>query len=84
MHGIHYAVSIFIATAVLWLLVHELANRDPIWPAATYVYIRQQLEPGFLSIVHRKAREIQGLICCDEGILLCFDCSRPMNFRSLE
>jgi hypothetical protein len=25
-HGIHYALSIFIATAVLWVLVHELAE----------------------------------------------------------
>src|SRR6516165_7320221 len=30
-HGIHYAVSISIATAVLWFLVHELAKSDPIW-----------------------------------------------------
>ena len=36
-HGIHYAVSIFIATAVLWLLVHKLAERDPIWAISSMV-----------------------------------------------
>jgi hypothetical protein len=25
-HGIHYALSIFIAAAALWLVVHELAE----------------------------------------------------------
>ena len=27
-HGIHYAVSIFFATAVLWVCVHELAKSN--------------------------------------------------------
>ena len=26
MHGVHYAVSIAIATAVLWICLHELAD----------------------------------------------------------
>ncbi|HXY13414.1 MAG TPA: hypothetical protein VEI26_02820 [Terriglobales bacterium] len=31
MHGVHYAVSIFIATAVLWLTVHKFAAKNPVW-----------------------------------------------------
>ena len=36
MHGIHYAVSMFIATAVLWLLVHELAETNPVWAITSF------------------------------------------------
>ena len=37
MRGIHYAVSIFIATALLWLLVHELAETNPVWAISSMV-----------------------------------------------
>jgi uncharacterized membrane protein YccC len=37
MHGIHYAVSIFFATTLLWLLVHELAEANPVWAISSMV-----------------------------------------------
>ncbi len=37
MHGIHYAVSIFFATAILWVLVHEMAEVNPIWAISSMV-----------------------------------------------
>ena len=37
MHGIHYAVSMFIATAVLWVCVHELAEANPVWAISSMV-----------------------------------------------
>src|SRR5271157_2642072 len=37
MHGIHYAVSIFFATAILWVLVHEMAEVNPVWAISSMV-----------------------------------------------
>jgi uncharacterized membrane protein YccC len=37
MHGIHYAVSIFFATAILWVLVHEMARANPVWAISSMV-----------------------------------------------
>ena len=37
MHGIHYAVSIFFATAILWILVHEMAEHNPVWAISSMV-----------------------------------------------
>ncbi len=37
MHGVHYAVSIFFATAVLWVLVHELGQANPVWAISSMV-----------------------------------------------
>ena len=37
MRGIHYAVSIFIATTVLWILVKEFGDANPIWAISSMV-----------------------------------------------
>jgi len=37
MHGIHYAVSIFFATAVLWVLVRKIGNGNPVWAISSMV-----------------------------------------------
>jgi len=37
MHGIHYAVSVFCATAVLWILVHKMTNANPVWAISSMV-----------------------------------------------
>ena len=37
MHGIHYAVSIFFATAILWFLVHKMAEANPVWAISSMV-----------------------------------------------
>ena len=31
LRGIHYAVSIFIATTILWVLAKEVGDANPIW-----------------------------------------------------
>lgn len=36
-HGIHYAVTIFIATAILWLLLQEWADLAPIWAISSMI-----------------------------------------------
>jgi len=37
MHGVHYAVSIFFATAILWYLVHRMSEANPVWAISSMV-----------------------------------------------
>jgi uncharacterized membrane protein YccC len=37
MHGVHYAVSIFFATAILWFLIHHMSEANPIWAISSMV-----------------------------------------------
>jgi uncharacterized membrane protein YccC len=37
LHGVHYAVSIFIATIVLWILIKVVADENPIWAISSMV-----------------------------------------------
>ena len=37
MHGIHYAVSIFFATALLWFLLRMMTEANPIWAISSMV-----------------------------------------------
>src|SRR5215467_9892274 len=67
MHGIHYAVSIFFATAVLWLLVHELAKRDPIWAISSMVATSDPLMKQ--AVLTFRARIINSLVGCAIGLL---------------
>ena len=67
MHGIHYAVSIAIATAVLWFLVHELAERDPIWAISSMVATSDPLMKQ--AVLTFRARIINSLVGCAIGLL---------------
>ena len=67
MHGIHYAVSIFLATAVLWLLVHELAKRDPIWAISSMVATSDPLMKQ--AVLTFRSRIINALVGCAVGLL---------------
>src|SRR5271165_5520414 len=37
MHGLHYAVSVVIATAVLWFIVPRMSNNNPVWAIGSMV-----------------------------------------------
>jgi uncharacterized membrane protein YccC len=37
LRGVHYAVSIFIATTILWILVKEVGDANPIWAVSSMV-----------------------------------------------
>jgi hypothetical protein len=37
MRGVHYAVSMFIATTVLWFVVKEIGDANPIWATSSMV-----------------------------------------------
>jgi len=67
MHGIHYAVSIFIATAILWILVHELAETNPIWAISSMVATSDPvMKQAMLTF---RARLINTLVGCAVGLV---------------
>ncbi len=67
MHGIHYAVSIFIATAILWVLVHHLAEANPIWAISSMVATSDPLMKQ--AILTFRSRIINTLVGCAIGLL---------------
>lgn len=67
MHGVHYAVSIFIATAVLWLLVHKLAEANAIWAISSMVATSDPLMKQ--AVLTFRSRIINTLVGCAIGLL---------------
>ncbi len=67
MHGIHYAVSIFIATAILWICVHELAESNPIWAISSMVATSDPLMKQ--ALLTFRARIINTMVGCAIGLL---------------
>lgn len=66
-HGIHYAVSIFFATAVLWVSLHELSKSNPIWAISSMVATS---DPSMKqSILLFRSRLINTLVGCAIGLL---------------
>ena len=65
MHGIHYAVSIFIATAILWICVHEMAQKNPIWAISSMVATSDPLMKNALTFF--RARITQCAVGCAVG-----------------
>jgi uncharacterized membrane protein YccC len=66
-HGIHYAVSIFIATVVLWLTVHKMAKSDPVWAISSMVATSDPLMKQALLFL--RSRIINTLVGCAVGLL---------------
>jgi uncharacterized membrane protein YccC len=66
-HGIHYAVSIFFATALLWFLVHEMAKRDPVWAISSMVATSDPLMKQAVMLL--RARITNTLVGCAVGLL---------------
>ena len=67
MHGVHYAVSIFLATVVLYILVHRLAKADPVWAISSMVATSDPLMKQ--AILFLRARVINTLMGCAVGLL---------------
>ena len=86
MHGIHYAVSIFFATAILWLLVHKMAEANPVWAISSMVATSDPEMKQAVKIL--RARLANTLLGCLVGLafiaiggmkLLTLPCSRHSN-----
>lgn len=66
MHGVHYALSIFCATAVLWFLVHRMAELNPIWAISSMVATSDpQMKQAWLIL---RGRLINALVGCLVGL----------------
>ena len=67
MHGVHYAVSIAIATAVLWVCVHEIAEANPVWAISSMVATSDPLLKT--ALLTFRARIINTTVGCAIGLL---------------
>jgi len=67
MHGIHYAVSIFFATAILWILVHKMAEANPVWAISSMVATSDPAMKQAMQIL--RARITNTLVGCMVGLL---------------
>jgi len=66
MHGIHYAVSIFFATAILWLLVHRMMEANPVWAISSMVATSDPAMKQAMQIL--RARITNTLVGCLVGL----------------
>lgn len=67
MHGVHYAVSIFLATVVLYILVHRLAKANPVWAISSMVATSDPLMKQ--AMLFLRSRVINTLMGCAVGLL---------------
>ena len=66
MHGVHYAVSIFFATAVLWLVMHKLGRANPIWAISSMVATSDPVMKQALLMF--RSRIINTMVGCAIGL----------------
>jgi uncharacterized membrane protein YccC len=67
MHGIHYALSIFLATVLLWISVHEMAKSNPVWAISSMVATSDPLMKQALTFF--RSRIINTMVGCAVGLL---------------
>jgi uncharacterized membrane protein YccC len=67
MHGIHYAVSIFFATAILWVLIHKMAQANPVWAISSMVATSDPAMKQAMQIL--RARIANTLVGCLVGLV---------------
>jgi uncharacterized membrane protein YccC len=67
LRGIHYAVSIFIATTVLWILVKELGDANPIWAISSMVATSDPQVRQALSTF--RGRILNTMLGCAVGLI---------------
>jgi uncharacterized membrane protein YccC len=67
MHGIHYAVSMFIATAILWAVLKRIPGTDPIVAISSMVATSDPLMKTARATF--RARLINALVGCVLGLV---------------
>jgi uncharacterized membrane protein YccC len=67
LRGIHYAVSIFIATTVLWVLAKQIGDTNPIWAISSMVATSDPHVKQSLSTF--RGRILNTLLGCVVGLL---------------
>ena len=67
MRGVHYAVSLFVATTVLWIAVKEIGDANPIWAISSMVATSDpQMKQALQTF---RGRIINTLLGCAIGLL---------------
>ena len=67
MFGVHYAINIFIATTILWVLVKEVGDANPIWAVSSMVATSDpQVKQAFSTL---RGRILNTLLGCVVGLL---------------
>ena len=70
MHGVHYAV-IFVATAILWFLVHKMAQTNPVWAISSMVATSDPAMKQAVLIL--RSRVVNTLVGCIVGLIFIGD-----------
>lgn len=65
--GVHYAVSIFIATTALWIVVKEIGDANPIWAISSMVATSDPNMKVAMSTF--RGRILNTLLGCAMGLL---------------
>ena len=65
--GVHYAVSLFVATTVLWIVVKEIGDGNPIWAISSMVATSDPQVKQALQTF--RGRIINTLLGCAIGLL---------------
>ena len=67
LRGIHYAASMFIATTVLWILVKEYGDANPIWAISSMVATSDpQVKQALLTF---RGRIVNTVLGCAVGLV---------------
>ena len=67
MRGVHYAVGLFVATTVLWIVVKEIGDANPIWAISSMVATSDpQVKQGLQTF---RGRIINTLLGCATGLV---------------
>ena len=66
--GIHYAVSIFVATTVLWIIVRKIGDANPIWSISSMVATSDPQVKQALQTF--RGRIINTLLGCGVGLVI--------------
>lgn len=66
--GVHLAVNIFFATIILWLVLHEFGNLNPIWAISSMVAsVDPQVSTAYKTF---RSRIINALLGCATGLVV--------------
>ena len=65
--GVHFAVRVFAATVVLWVLLRQFADTNPIWAISSMIAVSDpQVHQAYLTFW---GRIINGVVGCAVGLL---------------
>ena len=65
--GVHYAVSLFIATTALWIIVKEIGDANPIWAISSMVATSDPQVKQAMSTL--RGRILNTLLGCAVGLI---------------